>query len=134
MAAVQQNTTYARELLAGDLVAITSEVLEIGERKIQFPHTMVECLTGDIASICQITGVHIDRKMRRSTAFLDYIRTKALELAGDLAEWKRPTPFPTWQLSLTLRRGPSGSMRISGLLLRCVKGPVACSGRAIVRG
>ena len=86
MAAVQQNTTYARELLAGDLVAITSEVLEIGERKIQFRHTMVECLTGDIASTCQITGVHIDRTMRRSTAFPDHIRTKALELAGDLAE------------------------------------------------
>ena len=86
MAAVQQNTTYARELLAGDLVAITSEILEIGERKIQFRHTMVECLTGDIASTCQITGVHIDRTMRRSTAFPDHIRTKALELAGDLAE------------------------------------------------
>ena len=41
MAAVQQNTTYARELLAGDLVAITSEVLEIGEWKMQFRHTMV---------------------------------------------------------------------------------------------
>ena len=86
MAAVQQNTTYARELLAGDLVAITSEVLEIGERKKQFRHTMVECLTGDIASTSQIRGVHIDRKMRRSTAFLDHIRTKALELAGDIAE------------------------------------------------
>tara|TARA_B100000459_G_C8565469_1_gene196037 strand:+ start:695 stop:955 length:261 start_codon:yes stop_codon:yes gene_type:complete len=86
MAAVQQNTTYARELLAGDLVAITSEVLEIGERKKQFRHTMVECLTGDIASTSQIRGVHIDRTMRRSTAFLDHIRTKALELAGDIAE------------------------------------------------
>ena len=68
MAAVQQNTTYARELLAGDLVAITSEFLKIGERKIQFRHKMVECLTGDIASTCQITGVHIDRTIRRSTA------------------------------------------------------------------
>ena len=68
MAVVKQNTTYARGLLAGDLVAITSEFLEIGERKIQFRHKMVECLTGDIASTCQITGVHIDRTIRRSTA------------------------------------------------------------------
>ncbi len=86
MAAVQQNTTYARELLAGDRVAINSEVLEIGERKMRFRHTMVECLTGDVASTCELTGVHIDRTKRRSAAFPDHIRIKALELAGDIAE------------------------------------------------
>ena len=36
MAAVQQNTTYAQELLAGDLVAITSQVMKSASGKYGF--------------------------------------------------------------------------------------------------
>ena len=80
MAAVQQNTTYARELMAGDLVAIKTAVIDIGERKLTFRHYMTECLTGDVASTCEITGVHIDRTNRRSTAFPGNIREAASRL------------------------------------------------------
>ncbi len=81
MAAVQQNTTYGRELLAGDLIAIKSEILEAGERKIKFLHRMYECLSGDEASTCEITGVHIDRTLRRSTPFPTHIHEKSLEMS-----------------------------------------------------
>ena len=80
MAAVQQNTTYGRELLAGDLIEVKSEILEAGKRKIKFLHRMYECLSGDEASTCEITGVHIDRMLRRSTPFPAYIHEKALEM------------------------------------------------------
>ena len=80
MAAVQQNTTYGRELLAGNLIEIKSEILEAGERKIKFLHRMYECLGGDEASTCEITGVHIDRTLRRSTPFPAHIHEKALEM------------------------------------------------------
>jgi acyl-CoA thioester hydrolase len=81
MAAVQQNTTYGRELLAGDLIEVKSEILEAGERKIRFLHRMYECLSGDEASTCEITGVHIDRTLRRSTPFPAHIHEKALEMS-----------------------------------------------------
>jgi acyl-CoA thioester hydrolase len=81
MAAVQQNTTYGRELLAGDLIEVKSEILEVGKRKIKFLHRMYECLSGDEASTCEITGVHIDRMLRRSTPFPAQIREKALEMS-----------------------------------------------------
>ena len=69
MAAVQQNITYRRELLAGDIVEITSVVLEIGEKSIRFRHEMRNSETGEIAASCEITGVHLDRRTRKSAPF-----------------------------------------------------------------
>ena len=40
MAAVQQNIAYKRELLAGDIVEVTSTLLEIREKSIRFSHEM----------------------------------------------------------------------------------------------
>ena len=38
MAAVQQNISYKRELLAGDIVEIRSRVLELREKVLRFAH------------------------------------------------------------------------------------------------
>ena len=61
MAAVQQNISYKRELLAGDIVEIRSALLEIRDKSIRFLHEMRNAETGEIAAICEITGVHMDR-------------------------------------------------------------------------
>ena len=80
MAAVQQNITYVRELLAGDIVEISSCLLEIGEKSIRFVHEMRNGETGEIAAICETTGVHMDRQARKSAAFPQTIRTTAAGL------------------------------------------------------
>jgi acyl-CoA thioester hydrolase len=69
MAAVQQNITYRRELLAGDVVAVRSGLLEMRDRVAKFVHEMRQAHTGEIAAICVLTGVHMDSKARKSTAF-----------------------------------------------------------------
>jgi len=69
MAAVQQNITYRRELRAGDVVAIRSGVLEIRDKVVKFVHEMRDALSGEIAAVCVITGVHMDGATRRSTVF-----------------------------------------------------------------
>ena len=69
MAAVQQNITYRRELRAGDLVAIRSGVLEIRDKVVKFVHEMRDALSGEVAAVCVITGVHMDGASRRSTVF-----------------------------------------------------------------
>ena len=79
MAAVHQTTTYRRQLSAGELVAVKTEILDLDAKKIRFVHKMYECLSGDEASTCETTGVHIDRTLRRSTPFPEHIRQKALE-------------------------------------------------------
>ena len=78
MAAVQQNVTYKRELLAGDIVEITSVVLEIRDKAIRFRHEMRNGETGEIAAICEFTGVHMDRRARKVVPFTEGIRAAAL--------------------------------------------------------
>ena len=80
MAAVQQNITYKRELLAGDIVEIKSSLLEIRERSIRLRHEMRNAETGEVAAVCEITGVHMDRQARKSAPFAETVRRAAAKL------------------------------------------------------
>jgi acyl-CoA thioester hydrolase len=75
MAGVQQNITYRRELLPGDIVEIKSAMLEIGGKSIRFRHEMRNAETGEIAAVCEITAVHLDRQAHKSIPFPDAVRT-----------------------------------------------------------
>lgn len=78
MAGVQQNISYKRELLAGDLVEVRSTVLEVRDRSIRFLHEMRNVETGEIAATCDITAVHLDRQARKSAVFPETIRSTAM--------------------------------------------------------
>jgi len=78
MVAVQQTISYKRELVAGDIVEITSRVLEVRGKSIRFLHEMRNAETGDIAATCEITGVHMDRQARKSAAFPETIHAAAV--------------------------------------------------------
>ena len=77
MAAVQQNINYRRELLAGDIVEVTSLLLEVRDKSIRFLHEMRNAETGEVAAVCEITAVHLDRQAHKSTAFADAILKSA---------------------------------------------------------
>jgi acyl-CoA thioester hydrolase len=77
MAAVQQNISYKRELVAGDIVEVRSLLLEMRDKSIRFVHEMRNAETGEIAATCELTGVHLDRKARKSVAFAEAIREAA---------------------------------------------------------
>ena len=77
MAAVQQTIAYKRELLAGDIVEVTSRLLEIRDTSIRFVHEMRNGETGEIAATCELVGVHMDRQARKSVAFAPSIRSVA---------------------------------------------------------
>jgi acyl-CoA thioester hydrolase len=77
MVAVQQNISYKRELLAGDIVEIRSFLLEVRDKAIRFVHEMRNGETGEVAATCELTGVHMDRKARKSVAFADPVRETA---------------------------------------------------------
>jgi len=77
MAAVQQNISYRRELLAGDVIEVRSILLEVRDKVIRFVHEMRNAESGEIAATCELTGVHMDRRARKSVAFADPIRESA---------------------------------------------------------
>jgi len=69
MVAVQQDTTYKRELVAGDLVTIQSGILEMREKVIVFYHEMLDGETSELAAMTRLTGVHLDTGTRKSCPF-----------------------------------------------------------------
>ena len=69
MAAVQQVIHYRKELMAGDLIRIESEPLEVRDKVIRFFHTMLCVEDETIAATCELTGVHMDTTVRKSTPF-----------------------------------------------------------------
>ncbi|TAN50847.1 MAG: thioesterase [Betaproteobacteria bacterium] len=77
MAAVQQNIGYRRELNAGDVVTVRSAVLEVRDKVLRFVHEMRNAESGEIAAVCELTGVHIDAVARKSCPF----PAEVLELA-----------------------------------------------------
>ncbi len=82
MAAVQQNFTYRRELLAGDIVTVRTRVVEVRDKVLRFDHQMVNGETGEVAAIAEMTGVHIDTTARKSRPFPEAILATARALAA----------------------------------------------------
>ena len=88
VAAVQQNITYRRELLAGDTVAVRSAFIEVREKVARFVHEMRNAQTGEVAAICVLTGVSMDAESRKSCPFPEEMVARARSLV-------RPYDVPT---------------------------------------
>mgnify|MGYP003492378579 CR=1 FL=1 len=83
MAAVQQNITYRRELVAGDTVTAHSAFLEIRDKVARFVHEMRHGETGELAAYCMLTGVHIDAEARKACPFPQEILARGQSLVRE---------------------------------------------------
>ncbi|HET9733950.1 MAG TPA: thioesterase family protein [Burkholderiales bacterium] len=83
MAAVQQNITYRRELVAGDTVTVHSAFLEIRDKVARFVHEMRHGETGELAAYCLLTGVHIDAEARKACPFPQEILARGRSLVRE---------------------------------------------------
>ena len=86
MAAVQQNITYKRELVAGDVVAVRSAFLEVREKVAKFVHEMRNAVTGEVSAVCVLTGVSMDSQTRKSCPFPEDIIARARKLVRPYKE------------------------------------------------
>jgi len=77
MAAVQQTITYRKELFAGDVIEIRSQVLEVAERRLKFRHEMRNIETGELCATSEINGVHLDKRAHKSCEFPPAVREAA---------------------------------------------------------
>jgi acyl-CoA thioester hydrolase len=91
MAAVQQNITYRRELLAGDIVSVHSGLLEIRDKVARWGHEMRNAETGEVSALCVLTAVHMDAKTRKSCAFPPDVLEKARKLVGSYPFERNPS-------------------------------------------
>lgn len=80
MAAVEQTTKYMAELMAGDLLVIKSEVLELKEKTIRFKHYMYRLGDNVLSSTTELVGVHMDREVRKSVVLPQFVSEKVAAL------------------------------------------------------
>jgi acyl-CoA thioester hydrolase len=69
MAAVDQHVAYLRELHAGEVVSVETQVREIHEKRIVFVHEMRNDETGEMAARTTLVAVHMDTAARKSCPF-----------------------------------------------------------------
>jgi acyl-CoA thioester hydrolase len=68
MAAVEQHITYRRELRAGDVISVYSDIISLRQRVLIFRHRMLGGGSSEPAAETEITGVHLDLTTRRAAA------------------------------------------------------------------
>jgi acyl-CoA thioester hydrolase len=86
MAAVQQNIAYKKELTAGDIVVVRSKILEVRDKVIRFQHELMKDETDELAAICELTGVHMDLRTRKSRSLPPQIAARARSLVRVCSE------------------------------------------------
>ena len=80
LAGVQQNIAYKQELVAGDVIAVRSSVLEVREKVVRVLHEMIKLETSSVAATMELTGVHMDARTRKSCPFAPEILARLREM------------------------------------------------------
>ncbi len=69
MAALEQTIQYRRELLAGDVVAVRSAVIELREKTVRIRQSLFNADQGFVAATMDLVGAHLDTELRRAVPF-----------------------------------------------------------------
>ena len=77
MAGREQHIEYKRELYPGDVVTVSSRILEIRDKVIRFEHEMRNDVTGDVAARMTVVAAHLDTVARKARPFPDEVRSRA---------------------------------------------------------
>lgn len=67
MVALDQKTQYKKEVLAGSLLHIQTELLEIKRKTVRFMHHMYNSETGDEVATTELVGTYLDKDTRKTT-------------------------------------------------------------------
>lgn len=78
--AADQKTQYKREVLAGTLLHISSELRELGRKSIHFVHRMYDSETNEEVATTELVGVYFDIEQRESIELPDFVRDRAKSL------------------------------------------------------
>jgi len=69
VAAVDHHVTYRRELMPGDSVEIHTRLALLEGRKFKMIHEMRLSTDGGVVAVCELFGVHMDRRERKAVPF-----------------------------------------------------------------
>ena len=78
--AVDQRTQYKREVLAGSVLHVVSELLHLGRTSIRFVHRMFDSETGEEVAVTELVGVYFDIDGRAATPLPESVHRRARQL------------------------------------------------------
>ena len=83
-AVVRAESEFHRELFAGDVIALESTILKVGERSATFHHRLRNAATGDVAMSTEFKCVLLDLDKRQAAVVPEDIRdTVARVFSGE---------------------------------------------------
>lgn len=80
MAALDQQISYKREAMPGDLLEIYARPLEVTAKTIRFAMTMIDCESGKVTATSELVGAHLDTAARKAVELPEDVRAKLAEL------------------------------------------------------
>ena len=78
--AVEIHTTYLAEVLEGDEVSVTTQLLDHDEKRLHYFHRMYHAEKGFLSATNEIMTVHVDLDARKVVPMSDGIRQKATDM------------------------------------------------------
>ena len=82
--------TYQREVLEGDPLRITTQLLDVDHKRAHYFHRMYHAEEGYLAATNELLSLHVDNRKRRSAPFPDDIHARWAELHAAHADLPRP--------------------------------------------
>jgi acyl-CoA thioester hydrolase len=80
MAGVDQHIEYKRELFPGDVVTVSTTMLEVRDKVLRFVHEMTNDETGEVVARCTLVAVHIDLTTRKGRALPADVRERSVSM------------------------------------------------------
>ena len=88
--AVETHTSYLAELHQGDEVYITTQLLDLDQKRLHYFHRMYHAQRRFLSATIEVMTVHVDLAERKVIPMADDIRAKALALFEDHRALPRP--------------------------------------------
>ena len=78
--AADQHTQYKREVLAGSLLHVTTELLQVGRKSVRFVHRMFDSEADTEVATTELVGVYFDLERRVSVPLPAFVYERAVLL------------------------------------------------------
>ena len=88
--AVETHTGYLAEVLEGDEVCVTTQLLDFDEKRLHYFHRMYHAEKGFLSATTEIMTVHVDLGARRVVPMPETIKSRAADLFAGHDALPRP--------------------------------------------
>jgi acyl-CoA thioester hydrolase len=88
--AVEAHNTYERELLVGERVRVSTQILGVDGKRLHLSHAMLIAGNGQRAATQELMYLHVDLSARRVVPFPDDVRERVAAAAAAHARLPRP--------------------------------------------